>query len=375
MLDSLSDFGKVKLIGFDFLTRETGSLPVKRSGFNRFFCLPLSVEPGSARKGRQKVAKRFLDDLPDLWPDEYSRRRGIIRRKSTSAKSYSYEPEFVDCPQVRHKLVDALLDGGIRRKWQAALIRIFQENRSYDKQWANDPNNPFPMGWLKGGLPHVIKRNQFDKLSQEDYFLWLRIVKERTGLNDMQGSDKAVKIFDKMQEQYLKGHRTFYIWETEKESKLVSDENLLCCILGIYHDNVCGIAKKIVTDEIRDIDADTYKNLVNFAGQKNQAELETLLAYAENKDLLKSDIESRKDIHATGGTVVLSVVKTPETDQSLIYQANAETFYDIPKSTLSKASKKKPGEVGYLWSGHKGRRVFYRKEDCERLSRSRKRLR
>ena len=66
---------------------------------------------------------------------------------------------------------------------------------------------------------------------------------------------------------------------------------------------------------------------------------------------------------------------TPETDPSLMYQANAEDFYNLPKSTLSKAAQKKPGELGYLWSETEGRRRFYRKSDLEKLSRSRKRLR
>ena len=66
---------------------------------------------------------------------------------------------------------------------------------------------------------------------------------------------------------------------------------------------------------------------------------------------------------------------TPKTDPTLIYQAAAADFYNIPKSTLSKASNKKPGEIGYLWSGRDGKRVFYRKSDCEKLARSRNTLR
>jgi hypothetical protein len=65
---------------------------------------------------------------------------------------------------------------------------------------------------------------------------------------------------------------------------------------------------------------------------------------------------------------------TPKTDPTLIYQADAAEFYNIPKSTLSKASKKSPGEPGFLWSGGNGKRKWYRKSDLERLSRSRKKL-
>lgn len=66
---------------------------------------------------------------------------------------------------------------------------------------------------------------------------------------------------------------------------------------------------------------------------------------------------------------------TPKTDTSLIYQADAAEFYNIPKSVLSKAAHKRPGQPGYLWSGTEGRRRFYRKADLERMSRSRERLR
>jgi len=67
--------------------------------------------------------------------------------------------------------------------------------------------------------------------------------------------------------------------------------------------------------------------------------------------------------------------QTPETDTKFIYQTDAATFYNIPKSTLSKAANKKPGEPGYLWSSHKGKRVFLRKSDCQRLAQSRTKLR
>jgi len=65
---------------------------------------------------------------------------------------------------------------------------------------------------------------------------------------------------------------------------------------------------------------------------------------------------------------------TPETDSTLIYQADAATFYNIPKSILSKAANKKSGEPGYLWSNTKGSRRFYRKKDIEKISRSRQKL-
>jgi hypothetical protein len=65
---------------------------------------------------------------------------------------------------------------------------------------------------------------------------------------------------------------------------------------------------------------------------------------------------------------------TPKTDSSLIYQANASDFYNIPKSVLSKAAQKQPGEPGYLWSGHDGKRVFYKKADVEKINRSRTKL-
>jgi len=75
---------------------------------------------------------------------------------------------------------------------------------------------------------------------------------------------------------------------------------------------------------------------------------------------------------AEGGQVEpASGVATPKTDPGLIYQADAATFYNIPKSVLSKAAKKEPGQPGYLWSGRNGKHVFYRKKDMEAVARSR----
>jgi hypothetical protein len=81
-----------------------------------------------------------------------------------------------------------------------------------------------------------------------------------------------------------------------------------------------------------------------------------------------------KPSDSSGGKSGDNVQATPETDPQLIYQADAADFYNIPKSTLSKAAKKKEGEAGYLWSGRKGKRVFYRKKDLEKLARSRTQL-
>jgi hypothetical protein len=71
---------------------------------------------------------------------------------------------------------------------------------------------------------------------------------------------------------------------------------------------------------------------------------------------------------------------TPETDNSLIYQAAGAELYSIPKSVLNKNAKKKPGEPGYLWSGRgavgksKRLRVWHRKGDLAKIGRSRKAL-
>jgi len=78
---------------------------------------------------------------------------------------------------------------------------------------------------------------------------------------------------------------------------------------------------------------------------------------------------------ASGGKVGGTTQPTPKTDTTLIYLSEAAEFYNIPKSTLSKAAAKSPGEQGYLWSGRKGRRVFLRKNDCQKLAQSRTKLR
>jgi len=76
----------------------------------------------------------------------------------------------------------------------------------------------------------------------------------------------------------------------------------------------------------------------------------------------------------SGGKAEKTITVTPETDSNLIYQADAAELYNVPKATLSKAANKKTGDMGYLWSGCNGKRVFYRKSDIEKLSRSRARL-
>jgi hypothetical protein len=89
----------------------------------------------------------------------------------------------------------------------------------------------------------------------------------------------------------------------------------------------------------------------------------------------EGEAHSPKGEGAAGGDLPRA---TPQTDPSLTYQADAATFYNIPKSVLSKAAKKTPGEPGYLWSGCSGKgkkkRVWYRKEDLVKIARSRKAL-
>jgi hypothetical protein len=75
--------------------------------------------------------------------------------------------------------------------------------------------------------------------------------------------------------------------------------------------------------------------------------------------------------HGKAGSAIQA---TPETDPGLIYLSAAAELYNIPKSTLSKAARRKPGELGYLWSVPKGRRVILRRTDCVRLGRSRTKL-
>ena len=78
--------------------------------------------------------------------------------------------------------------------------------------------------------------------------------------------------------------------------------------------------------------------------------------------------------HDSKGTVTQNDQVSPKTDPSLIYQCAAADLYNIPKSTLSKAADKSPGEFGYLWSGTEGSRRFYKKADLVKLSRSRQKL-
>ena len=94
---------------------------------------------------------------------------------------------------------------------------------------------------------------------------------------------------------------------------------------------------------------------------------------AEAADYLRRALEDLRARLSGGGNG--EPTRTPDNDPNLIYQSDAAEFYNIPKSTLANAAKKSPGTPGYLWSGTKGRRRFYRKKDMECLSRSRTRLR
>jgi hypothetical protein len=110
-------------------------------------------------------------------------------------------------------------------------------------------------------------------------------------------------------------------------------------------------------------------------GHKAEADdIAKLLTLADSLDGGKAlDAPGKKE--AGGGAESQA---TPETDTTLIYQADAATFYNIPKSGLSKAAKKKPSAPGYLWTGRddkgkgKRKRVWYRKKDLEKVAQSRK---
>lgn len=238
----------------------------------------------------------FLDDLPDLGLDQYSWRKG--RRRSIPAKPHFAKLRFVDCPAVREKLIVSLMNDEVWQEWQAAIKRVSKEVGDYDKKWTDDPGNPFPIEWFKNNLPHAIEQRgqfNFNKLSEQEYDLWRRIVKELTGFNVTQGSDKVLKIFKREQAKYWEGHRCLYLW-TPNVSRLANDKGLICFIFGIYHDHFCGIAKKIVTDELRSVDQDVYEYLTSFIGQLKQAELETLFAYAKNGGLLKPAVQRKSVI-------------------------------------------------------------------------------
>ncbi|MHC4646757.1 MAG: hypothetical protein ACYTBJ_14760 [Planctomycetota bacterium] len=61
----------------------------------------------------------------------------------------------------------------------------------------------------------------------------------------------------------------------------------------------------------------------------------------------------------------------PDVDKNpdFIWKEEAIEVFGIPESVLSGALKKKPSEGGYLWTGGRmGGRMFYRKEEIERLA-------
>jgi hypothetical protein len=93
------------------------------------------------------------------------------------------------------------------------------------------------------------------------------------------------------------------------------------------------------------------------------------------RDTTPSLCEFSRQAKASEPLVAKQDKATPKNDPKLIYQADAATFYNIPKSVLSKAAERKPGEPGYLWSDREGRRIWYRRSDLEKISRSREKLR
>lgn len=58
----------------------------------------------------------------------------------------------------------------------------------------------------------------------------------------------------------------------------------------------------------------------------------------------------------------------PDKNPNLIWEEDAAVLFDIPKSVLLEASRKKTGEPGYIWSCSTKRGMVYRKKDVERLA-------
>ncbi len=203
-------------------------------------------------------------------------------------------------------------------------------------------------------------------------------------------------------------------WGTGETRRLLhEDEALLrdCVLVAVIHDRTWPTHQPVYF--YRDGETSSvgtkawvevlYSELVNMPWASTQAEVDRAKAFVRQSFLHVEGVvaarppagpdggrnsQRRKDTkqpyelsrEALGqpgetGLVPKQGKATPETDRSLVYQAAAAEFYNIPKSMLSKAAKKMPGEPGYLWSDTDGRRKWYRKSDLDRLSRSRKKLR
>jgi len=111
--------------------------------------------------------------------------------------------------------------------------------------------------------------------------------------------------------------------------------------------------------------------LKQFPGRSIDKVPETIVQEVAKAETKATKPEPIKDRPGKIQSAVHEVKDTPKTNAQLIYQSDAAEFYNIPKGTLSKAAKKQPAEFGYLWSGQAGKRVFYQKADCLKLSRSR----
>lgn len=84
---------------------------------------------------------------------------------------------------------------------------------------------------------------------------------------------------------------------------------------------------------------------------------------------------SRERVISMSGSFDFACQPLPDRDPDyFIWEEDALELFDIPKSVLSEASRKKLEEPGYLWSCEIEGRIFYRREDVECLAARRGKL-
>lgn len=196
----------------------------------------------------------------------------------------------------------------------------------------------------RGWRESIPAESYFPKPRFVDYLLVRRKLFNALRNNEVRGelqaatkrvSEESGKYDEKLN---WEEHRCLYIW-TSNASRLVDDSDLLCCLLAVYYDGVCGLAKKVVADELKSMDQYVCECLISFIDQQKQAGIEILLACAEEKGLLKP----RPPKHET-------VVKSKKSRISR-EEANVEARKILKKNHNIKArdlAKKIPCSIGLV---------------------------
>jgi hypothetical protein len=196
-------------------------------------------------------------------------------------------------------------------------------------------------------------------------------------------ADRALSLVEKytllaaIHDYACAGEEKINPWHNESPSAISKTLSLRWCLsLDFYRRGRRKLLPAVATKQepvLRGFLADVEKDLTEWVGKAAATPVAPVPPDAQQS----TGAGATKEEAAAGGDLPKA---TPQTHPNLIYQADGAEFYNIPKSVLCKAAKKKPGEPGYLWSGRgrigkgKKERVWHRRKDLETIARSRKAL-